>query len=149
MIVSEGDKSVFSWAARALAACDYQSKAQLTRNCLAAWQAGSLNLTGPGWQCAQPGRPDVPLLLDPKTLPRRKLGSLSGRAALIHAIAHIEFNAINLALDAVCRFPGMPPLYYGDWLQVAAEEAHHFGLLQAHLQTLGFQYGDFPAHNGL
>jgi hypothetical protein len=67
----------------------------------------------------------------------------------MHSIAHIEFNAINLALDAVWRFAGLPEAYYRDWLRVAAEEAKHFGLLQAHLQTLGFAYGDFPAHDGL
>lgn len=75
--------------------------------------------------------------------------TVEGRAALIHALAHIEFNAINLALDAIWRFPAMPPDYYADWLQVAAEEALHFSLLSAHLTTLGFAYGDFPAHNSL
>lgn len=72
-----------------------------------------------------------------------------GRAALIHALAHIEFNAINLALDAICRFPRLPADYYRDWLRVAKEEAAHFQLLTAHLQTLGFQYGDLDAHDGL
>ena len=68
---------------------------------------------------------------------------------MIHALAHIEFNAINLALDAIWRFPAMPAAYYADWLKVAAEEALHFSLLAAHLQTLGFGYGDFSAHNSL
>ncbi len=72
-----------------------------------------------------------------------------GRAALIHALAHIEFNAINLALDAIWRFAGMPSDYYADWLNVAAEEALHFSLLSAHLQTLGFHYGDFTGHGSL
>ncbi|HKX95767.1 MAG TPA: ferritin-like domain-containing protein, partial [Methylibium sp.] len=81
--------------------------------------------------------------------PQRAIGSPGGRAALVHAIAHIEFNAINLALDAVWRFPGLPPGYYRDWLQVAAEEAYHFTLLREHLQRLGHHYGDFPAHDGL
>ena len=80
---------------------------------------------------------------------KRKLSTPAGRAALIHSLAHIEFNAINLALDAVYRFRDLPPAYYGDWLQVAAEEAIHFGLLRAHLRTLDFDYGDFSAHNGL
>jgi uncharacterized ferritin-like protein (DUF455 family) len=75
--------------------------------------------------------------------------TVEGRAALVHALAHIEFNAINLALDAIWRFAGMPDEYYADWLKVAAEEALHFSLLAAHLQTLGYQYGDFPAHNSL
>ena len=68
---------------------------------------------------------------------------------MLHAVTHIEFNAINLALDAIWRFEGMPDAYYLDWLQVASEEAQHFGLLQAHLQSMGFDYGDFPAHTGL
>jgi len=72
-----------------------------------------------------------------------------GRAALLHALAHIEFNAINLALDAVWRFPGQPEAFYLDWLQVAREEALHFELLRDHLRSLGFAYGDFPAHNAL
>jgi uncharacterized ferritin-like protein (DUF455 family) len=97
----------------------------------------------------EPGRPARPLLVEPRDLPRRKLASAAGRAALIHALAHIEFNAINLALDAVARFENLPPQYYRDWLRVACEEAHHYGLLASHLESLGFAYGDFPAHNGL
>jgi uncharacterized ferritin-like protein (DUF455 family) len=75
--------------------------------------------------------------------------TVEGRAALIHALSHIEFNAINLALDAIWRFAGMPRDYYADWLRVADEEALHFTLLSSHLQTLGHAYGDFPAHNSL
>lgn len=96
-----------------------------------------------------PGRPARPPLVPPQRVPRRRPGSPTGRAALIHAIAHIEFNAINLALDAAVRFAGMPAAYYRDWLQVAAEEARHFSMLTAHLGTLGYAYGDFPAHDGL
>ena len=95
------------------------------------------------------GRPPRPRLVDPATLPRRSPFTTAGRAALLHAVAHIEFNAINLALDAVWRFPDMPADYYSDWLQVADEEATHFGLLHAHLNSLGHPYGDFPAHDGL
>ncbi len=75
--------------------------------------------------------------------------NVEGRAALIHALAHIEFNAINLALDAIWRFDNMPENYYRDWLKVASEEAYHFNHLNAHLQTLGFTYGDFAGHNSL
>ncbi|UXY14028.1 ferritin-like domain-containing protein [Chitiniphilus purpureus] len=96
-----------------------------------------------------PGRPARPLLVEPQQLVQRNVASDEGRAALLHAIAHIEFNAINLALDAIYRFDGMPSGYYIDWLQVACEEALHFSLLVGHLATLGHAYGDFPAHNGL
>lgn len=96
-----------------------------------------------------PGRPPLPLLVHPREVPRHSLGSKEGRAALIHAVAHIEFNAINLALDAALRFPGMPAQYYRDWLSVAQDEARHFRLLQARLAELKFNYGDFTAHNGL
>ena len=98
---------------------------------------------------ATPGRPVRPELVEPTAVPRRRLGSEEGRAALVHAIAHIEFNAINLALDAAYRFRDMPPDYYRDWLSVAQDEAHHFQLLQQRLDQMGFAYGDFPAHNGL
>lgn len=96
-----------------------------------------------------PGRPDRPILMARLKSKQRSLATREGRAALIHAIAHIEFNAINLALDAVWRFPGMPAQFYTDWLRVAHEEAHHFSLLAAHLNGLGHAYGDFPAHDGL
>ncbi len=96
-----------------------------------------------------PGRPERPELVPPQSVPRRGFGTREGRAATMHAIAHIEFNAINLALDAVCRFAGMPEEYYRDWARVAAEEAYHFELVRAHLRHLGFDYGDFAAHNGL
>jgi uncharacterized ferritin-like protein (DUF455 family) len=98
---------------------------------------------------ALPGRPAAPRLVDPMALPRRSPFTTAGRAALLHAIAHIEFNAINLALDAVWRFPALPEAYYRDWLRVAAEESLHFTLLAQHLATLGHAYGDFDAHDGL
>ncbi len=96
-----------------------------------------------------PGRPALPRLVSPNAVPRRSPATPEGRAALLHAITHIEFNAINLALDAVWRFDGMPVRYYVDWLGVASEEALHFTLLREHLQTLGFDYGSFDAHDGL
>ncbi|MBU6493605.1 MAG: ferritin-like domain-containing protein [Burkholderiales bacterium] len=96
-----------------------------------------------------PGRPSQPELVSPRALERRAMHTDAGRAALIHALAHIEFNAINLALDAVWRFAGLPDAFYADWLGVAAEEAYHFTLLADHLAGMGFRYGDFPAHNGL
>lgn len=96
-----------------------------------------------------PGRPALPELVAPRLVERRSMATTAGRAAMIHALAHIEFNAINLALDAIWRFPGMPDAYYHDWLKVAGEEALHFSLLCAHLGTLGHAYGDFKAHNSL
>lgn len=96
-----------------------------------------------------PGRPQRPHLVAPRALAQRGLGSAQGRAALVHAVAHIEFNAINLAWDAVYRFRGLPLAYYRDWVGVAVDEARHFGLLSARLAELGHAYGDFDAHDGL
>jgi uncharacterized ferritin-like protein (DUF455 family) len=96
-----------------------------------------------------PGRPERPELVAPKLVGRRSMVTVEGRAMLVHALAHIEFNAVNLALDALWRFSGMPDRYYHDWLRVAQEEACHYGLLAAHLATLGFRYGDFTAHGSL
>jgi uncharacterized ferritin-like protein (DUF455 family) len=98
---------------------------------------------------AIPGRPARPELVPPRLVGRRSMASIEGRAMLVHALAHIEFNAMNLALDALWRFPGMPDAYYADWLRVAQEEAYHFTLLADHLTTLGYAYGDFPGHDSL
>jgi uncharacterized ferritin-like protein (DUF455 family) len=98
---------------------------------------------------AIPGRPAKPELVPPLQVGRRSMGTPEGRAMLIHALAHIEFNAINLALDALWRFPGLPEQYYRDWLRVADEEALHFTMLNKHLGTLGYGYGDFPGHDSL
>ncbi|WP_460188708.1 ferritin-like domain-containing protein [Thiomicrorhabdus hydrogeniphila] len=95
------------------------------------------------------GRPEKPVLVPPKDLPRRRLGSNEGHASLMHSIAHIEFNAVNLALDAVYRFQDMPYEYYRDWLGVAGEESYHFQMVREHLNHLGYEYGDMPAHDGL
>jgi len=96
-----------------------------------------------------PGRPEHPKLVPPLQVGRRSMATPEGRAMLIHALAHIEFNAINLSLDALWRFPGMPEQYYLDWLRVADEEALHFTMLNAHLGTLGYTYGDFVGHDSL
>ena len=96
-----------------------------------------------------PGRPARPALVAHTELRRRSLATVEGRAALIHALAHIELNAIDLALDVCWRFSGLPDLFYRQWASVAAEEACHFELLRDHLHCLGFAYGDFPAHNAL
>jgi uncharacterized ferritin-like protein (DUF455 family) len=98
---------------------------------------------------AIPGRPQKPELVPPRLVGRRSMATMEGRAMLVHALAHIEFNAINLALDAIWRFRGMPDEYYADWLKVASEEAYHFSLLSDHLAVLGHAYGDFPGHDSL
>jgi len=111
----------------------------------------SSNLTGnfTSQDIELPGRPVKPELVAPKLVPKRKMDSVEGRAVLWHSLAHIEFNAMNLALDAIWRFPNMPKAYYEDWLKVAKEESYHFNLINAHLQSFGYDYGDFPAHNSL
>jgi uncharacterized ferritin-like protein (DUF455 family) len=96
-----------------------------------------------------PGRPQEPQLVNPLSVKKRSMHTIEGRAIAIHALAHIEFNAINLALDAVCRFPNMPDQYYLDWIKVSGEEAKHFFMLKNHLKSLGFDYGNFPAHDSL
>lgn len=143
--------SLHEQALHALMEADCSRKIELTGQLRQAWLDGQLQLEDgpPPLTIAVPGRPPRPQLVDPIEVQPRKLSTVAGRAALIHAITHIEFNAINLALDAVYRFRGLPPDYYGDWLQVAAEEALHFHLLRQHLQSLGFDYGSYSAHNGL
>ena len=130
---------------------DPVAKAAQTRALFAALPALALD---PQARIAEPaglpGRPPQPRLVAAVDVPRRSPFTPEGRAALLHAVAHIEFNAINLALDAVWRFAGMPADYYRDWLGVAAEEALHFTLLREHLRdSLGHDYGDFDAHDGL
>jgi uncharacterized ferritin-like protein (DUF455 family) len=141
-----------AYALQCLLEIDPVSKCAAVAAMEAAFRAGDVDLDqGASLQDspAVPGRPVRPALVPPRLVGRRSMVTLEGRAMLVHALAHIEFNATNLALDALWRFPGMPPAYYTDWLRVAAEEAIHFSLLSAHLQVLGFGYGDFPAHDSL
>ncbi len=140
-----------SQALKVLCVAEPESKARLARELLRSAREGSpldaeviLAPSDP-----LPGRPARPLLVAPEQVPRRTPFTPEGRAALLHAVCHIEFNAINLALDAAWRFAGMPERFYLDWLQVAGEEALHFELLRTHLQSLGHDYGDFEAHDGL
>ncbi|HJU26394.1 MAG TPA: ferritin-like domain-containing protein [Rhodanobacteraceae bacterium] len=131
---------------------DPQRKRSLTAETFAELRQGRLippDPDAPPIAIQLPGRPDRPELVPPRDVPQRGLGSIGGRAALVHAVSHIEFNAINLAWDAVLRFAGMPHGYYRDWAQVAADEARHFGMLSQRLEELGHAYGDFVAHNGL
>ena len=152
MILGMQATELRSGALAVLALTDPAIKAAGATALWAAARAGTASLN-PQVQLSMPvglpGRPALPRLVPAKQVPGRSPFTLEGRAALIHAICHIEFNAINLALDAVWRFAGLPEAYYLDWLQVAAEEALHFTLLRGHLQTLGHDYGDFDAHDGL
>ncbi|MCE5232159.1 MAG: ferritin-like domain-containing protein [Mizugakiibacter sp.] len=143
---------LFDAARRCLDCRDPAEKAALTREAAAAFADGALQIADdapPPRPIGAPGRPQQPRLVEPRLLPRRGLGTADGRAALVHAVAHIEFNAINLAWDAAYRFRGMPADYYRDWVAVAADEARHYTLLAARLAELGYAYGDFDAHDGL
>ena len=142
---------IFSESARCLALHEPGDKCAAVARLIIGIQAGEFvwDVDTAVPEASTVGRPDRPELIDPSQVPRRRLGSEAGRVALIHAIAHIEFNAINLALDAICRFRGMPEDYYLDWLSVAADEARHFQMLQQRLVELGSSYGEHPAHNGL
>ena len=115
--------------------------------------AGDLDLRSNPTPCSMPPQavqfPDKPNLIDPRQLPRRKLISLDGRIAFLHALAHIEFTAITLAIDIAYRFQNMPDRFRLDWIHVALDEARHFGLLSERLHQLGAAYGDLPAHQGL
>ena len=144
--------NVFDAAAACLAEGRVEAKPVLTREMAAAFQDGSLAIPatrGTPLPIRMPGRPTKPELVEPRLLRKRGFGSTEGLASFIHAVAHIEFNAIDLAWDAVYRFRDMPEDYYRDWIKVADDEARHFTLLRARLKSLGYDYGDFPAHNGL
>jgi uncharacterized ferritin-like protein (DUF455 family) len=155
MMVSDAS-SVHSWQRRALQAlmCESHEEKQALTSALhqaaRTQPAAPILSTEPLQEPALlPGRPARPLLMTHLHVPQLSIHTPRGLAGLVHSVCHIEFNAINLALDAVWRFPSMPREYYLDWLRVAAEESHHFGLLHALLQRMGHAYGDFPAHTGL
>jgi uncharacterized ferritin-like protein (DUF455 family) len=144
--------TLFEAARACLAAADVDEKVGLTRRHADAFRRGELQAPDDAPApdpIRMPGRPAKPALVHPRDLPRRGLGSVQGRAAFIHAIAHIELNAIDLAWDAVYRFRGLPTAFYADWVQVAHDESRHFVLLRDRLRELGHDYGDFDAHNGL
>ncbi len=141
--------SLFPRLAEALAACEIEQKLALTAKLQADWQAGQLD-----WQDQTPidlicGRPAKPEIVEHRHVPQRSPATPEGRARLLHAIVHIEFTAINLALDHAARFRGLPQASYHDWIDFAAEEAMHFSLLRERLRSYGHDYGDFPAHAGL
>lgn len=136
-----------SLALQAISLATYAAKLQATE---AIDPAGTIDCAAVlTTQATIPGREERPLLVPPTQLRRRSFATVEGRATLIHALAHIELNAVDLALDIVWRFAGMPEAFYRDWIGVAQEEAYHFRLLSEHLEGLGYCYGDFPAHDGL
>jgi len=143
--------SLYKQAEACIKACLPIEKISLSYKTAKAWQQQELSREkhAPILTFENPGRPEKPELVPPRELNRRKVTSAEGHAALIHSICHIEFNAINLAWDAVYRFQDMPEEFYDDWVRVAKEEAYHFELLSEHLTSLGYAYGDFSAHNGL
>lgn len=136
----------------ALTECETEAKLTQVERLMEDWSLRRLDLNvDANLHCSDsiPGLPQKPVLVPPTSVKKRGMQTLEGRATLIHALTHIEFMAVNLALDAIWRFSGLPESYYTDWLKVASEEATHFKLLNAHLRTLGYTYGDFPAHNSL
>ncbi len=144
--------SLFAVAKACLGAARPADKVAQSTAASEAFRRGELSVIDDAPQpesIAVPGRPERPNLVAPRNVAHRGLGSPEGRAAFVHAIAHIEFNAINLAWDAVDRFRGMPQQFYADWVGVAADEVRHFAMLRERLQQLGHDYGDFDAHNGL
>lgn len=150
--VAADARDLFAAAQHCLDARDPDTKVALTHAYARRFSASELPIDPAAPAPApirMPGRPDRPCLVHPRSLPRRGFGTTEGRAAFIHAIAHIELNAIDLGWDAVYRFRGLPPDYYADWVRVADDEARHFVLLRDRLRELGFDYGDFDAHNGL
>ena len=144
--------ALFDIARECLDAATPEAKVEATFAAAAAFVRGELQVPADApapEPIRMPGRPAQPRLVSPRELPKRGLGTDEGRAAFIHAIAHIEFNAIDLAWDAVYRFRGLPEAFYADWVGVAKDEARHFELLRGRLRELGHDYGDFDAHNGL
>jgi len=136
---------------QALLAPDPETKCTQAASLYDAWQSGQLHFDSdsPILPVDDPGRPAKPQLIDPRKLGRRSIATEQGRIYLLHSFAHIEFTAINIALDAVYRFRDMPESYIGDWLLVASEEAKHFRLLETSLRQRGSGYGDCEAHGGL
>lgn len=144
-------ENLFSLAERCLQTADINEKLRLTHHAYALSQKAELSYQSSDGvsSIADTVFPDRPVLLEPRDMPRRGLGTPEGKAAFFHALAHIEFIAIYLAWDIIYRFRDLPQAFYRDWLQVADEEALHFAMLSKHLQALGTDYGDLPAHRGL
>ncbi len=140
-------------AIAAIRSADLDIKTELAQESATRWFARTLSLRSPldPPLADRPGRPEKPELVPPKNMEKRSLHTLKGRIALLHAIAHIELNAVDLALDIVARFATgpVPNSFFDGWMQVAFEEAKHFRMVRARLRELGADYGDLPAHDGL
>ncbi len=143
-------------ACAALSAENLDEKIAWTRATALAWNrnrlaTGRVDISSDVSPPDRPGRPTRPKLVPPNRLKKRSIRSERGRFALLHAIAHIELNAIDLAWDIVARFAGsrMPRSFFDGWVRVAFEEAKHFSMLNERLHQLGGQYGDLDAHDGL
>ena len=130
---------------------DSREKCRISRAHAARWQAGEMAKVGIATPPDMPARPEKPELVDPRDVPRRSTGSAQGRIALIHAIAHIELNAVDLHWDIIARFTHipMPRGFHDDWVRAADEESKHFGLLADRLEAMGSHYGALPAHAGM
>jgi len=130
---------------------DPDEKLAKTLDWVSDWESNCLEwkISDTPLKLSQPGRLNKPEIVAQRELPRRRLGTVEGKASMIHALAHIELTAVNLSLDAVYRYRDMPEDYYNDWILTAREEATHFFALREQLRTLGFEYGDFPAHEEL
>ncbi len=144
-------KNIFEFAEACLHEATIDRKLSLTHQAWLALQEDQLSFISVKAvePIARVTFPKTPLLLPPREMPKRKIGSAEGVAAFFHAIAHVEFVAIYLAWDIIYRFRGLPDQFYKDWLKVADEEAQHFELIRSHLQIMQINYGDLPAHNGL
>jgi uncharacterized ferritin-like protein (DUF455 family) len=147
------DRMMLTVAAHKMLLCDdAYDKAVQTRELARAWQCDEISDIGQACAADRPATPERPVLLAPRDMPRRRAGGqLQNRIALLHAVAHIELNAINLAWDILCRFADddLPRGFFNDWVRVADEEAKHFLLIDGRLKELGTSYGSLPAHDGL
>lgn len=143
-------------ATEVLTTADARAKTALSRQYAAAWRASREEdatgiAVGTATPPLRPARPDRPELLDPREVPRRRPGTPEGRKAILHAVAHIELNAVDLHWDVIARFSGMPlPAgYFDDWVQAADDESKHFNLMADCLEAMGSHYGALPAHAGM
>lgn len=151
--MTDTDRSLSAAACAVLQCADPAAKVRLSAAAAAGWRGGAVVEIGHVQPPRRPARPERPPLMAPKHVKRRRISvAPAGRIALLHALAHIELNAVDLAWDLIARFaatPGLPRAFFDDWVGVAAEEARHFALLSARLGEFGAAYGDLPAHDGL